>query len=61
MPIRVDWTGATTLKQTVFKLFEARKTDSSEFKAILSFYGHKRMAELYEEWLAGKKKEKENF
>lgn len=53
----VDWTEAVSLEESCIKYFEARKTDSSEFKALLAYYGKKRMAELYEKWVADKKKE----
>lgn len=43
----------------VFKLFEERKIDSEEFLALIQYFGRNRLALLYEEWLADKRKRKE--
>lgn len=50
MPIGVDWTEARSLEETVIKFFEARNTDSGEFKALLQYHGRERLAKIYEKW-----------
>lgn len=52
MEIGVDWTDSSTLEETAIHFFEARKTDSSEFKDLLTYFGKKRLAELYLQWLS---------
>lgn len=48
----IDWTNSSTLEETVILYFESRKTNSSEFKDLLAYFGKKRMAELYRRWLS---------
>lgn len=45
---------AKTLDEYVFSLFDARKTDSSEFKAILNVYGREKMLKIWERYKAKK-------
>lgn len=43
----IDWSGAWTLEDYVVALFEAKKTDSDEFKTLLRIYGRPRLVAIW--------------
>lgn len=43
----VDWAGALTLGELIYKMVREKKTKSPEFEALIKHYGEKRLRELY--------------
>lgn len=39
-----------TLEEYVISLFEARRTGSSEFKAMIDYYGREKMVSIWEKY-----------
>ncbi len=54
------WREAKTLSETVYEIVKSKRIDSPEFKSLLSFYGRKKLLELYhsqEEFMKSGKRE----
>lgn len=48
------WWGYS-LEEWAFKMFEEKKTDTPEFRAVLGVYGKKKLTEIYEKWKSTKR------
>ena len=52
---QVNWIGAITLAELIYKMVQEKKIDTVEFKALVKFYGQDKLRELYKEERAKQK------
>lgn len=60
MPKLDEWKEATSLRDTLYAMFERGEVDSPNFKAIVQAFGRPKIAKIWEDWKHQKKEQGTN-